>query len=172
MRSRSAGRIVCLVLLAGLAAARCGDAPGAPSPALALAVTPNPARFSLLPPRVPPGTPLPECCATIVARFTLSVSPTVTGNLDSLVMSAHVASTGTLAASDDYGPEEIVAKQGTARIQGGSTTHLEFQIIRLAVLPLPDDAVLTLRVEAQFKTPAGLPLVGRIELPLLPVSAP
>jgi hypothetical protein len=138
--------LVAAVLLAS-AGCRSGT-PGA-TPALSLAVMFSPVTFTVLPPRVPPGSSAHPCCATLAASWSLSVASTRSGDLDSATITIRDGATGALVVSQSLTAAHLAA-QGHSHVEAGTPSLLSQSVLQ----PVPADfsaASLVLRIEVTLR---------------------
>ena len=117
--STQLSRLIPLVVAFSLSGAGCGDGTSGTTPAVSLVVTPSPATFTVLPPRVPPGSPTSSCCPTLSASWTLSVSSTRSGDLESATITVRDTTSGGVIANESLDQAQLAARGGT-HVEAGS----------------------------------------------------
>jgi hypothetical protein len=137
--------------LALLGAASCGKSTPGPTPALSLAVTPNPVTFSVLPPNAPPRASIPPCCPTLVAGWTLVVTPTTEGDLVSATVTLHNRATGFLYVNRQFDARQL-ATQVPTHVQAGAPVSIRQALLETMPSRFSAAEPLLLRVEVAFRS--------------------
>ena len=135
--------------LALLAAASCGKSTPGPTPALSLAVTPNPVTFSVLPPNAPPRASIPPCCPTLVAGWTLVATPTTEGDLVSATVTLHNRATGYLYVNRQFDASQL-ATQVPTHVQAGAPVSITQALLETMPPQFSSAEPLLLRVDVAF----------------------
>ena len=137
-------------VLALLGAVCCDDDKPGPPPELSLAVTPNPVFFSVLPPNSPPRESIPPCCATLVAGWTLMVTPTTEGDLQSATVTLHNRATGYLYVNRTFDANQL-ATQVPTHVRAGAPVSIIQALLETMPPEFSSDEPLLLRVEVAFR---------------------
>ncbi len=135
--------------LALLGAASCGKSTPGPTPALSLAVTPNPVTFSVLPPNSPPRASIPPCCPTLVAGWTLVVTPTTEGDLESATITLHNRVTGYLYVNRLFDASQL-ATQVPTHVRAGAPVSIVQALLETMPAQFSSAEPLRLRMEVAF----------------------
>ena len=148
--SRQFSKLVPLAVAFSLSSAGCGDGTSGTTPAVSLVVIPSPATFTVLPPRVPPGSPTPSCCPTLSTSWTLSVSSTRSGDLESATITVRDTTSGAVIANESLDQAQLAAQGGT-HVEAG--TPLVVPQFVLKEIPADFSArSLLLRVEVTLRS--------------------
>jgi|SRR3972149_4601501 len=130
--------------------------------ALALSVhtSPNPVTFALLPPRVPPGDPLPPCCQTLSAHWSIELRASAAeGQLESV--------SGVLrSGSQVYGEVALDRPlQGPVRLVPGGSVVLSQSLLARMPESVPD--AFYARIQLGIRLDNGSRLQRELDIPLI-----
>lgn len=135
--------------LALLGAGACDKSATGPLPELSLAVTPNPVFFSVLPPNSPPRESIPPCCPTLLAGWTLRVTPTTDGDLESATITLHNRATGYLYINRTFDASQL-ATQVPTQLRAGAAVNIIQALLETMPPQFSSTEPLLLRVEVTF----------------------
>jgi hypothetical protein len=145
----SGKQVVVAGALAVLVAGGCGKSTPGPSPALSLSVTPNPVTFSVLPPNAAPRASIPPCCPTLVAGWTLVVTPTAEGDLVSATITLHNRATGYLYVNRQFDAAQL-ATQVPTHLQAGARVSIIQALLETMPPQFSSSEPLLLRTEVAY----------------------
>ncbi len=145
----SGKRVLVAGALALLGAGGCGKSTPGPSPALSLSVTPNPVTFSVLPPNAAPRASIPPCCPTLVAGWTLVVTPTAEGDLVSATITLHNRATGYLYVNRQFDATQL-ATQVPTHLQAGAKVSIIQALLETMPPQFSSSEPLLLRTEVTY----------------------
>ena len=158
-------RVIALVAVLTLAVAGCSGkeplaGPQEPSGlALSVQTSPSPIPFSLLPPRVPPGDPLPPCCQTLMAGWSIELRASAEGRLESI--SAVLRS-----GSVEFGQASLDPPwQGPIRLAPGGAVVLGQRL--LATMPASPPDSFYVRIHLDLRMEDGSRLERDLDIPLI-----
>ncbi len=144
-------RVIALVAVLTLAVAGCSGkeplaGPQEPSGlALSVQTSPSPIPFSLLPPRVPPGEPLPPCCQTLMAGWSIELRANAESRLESI--SAVLRS-----GSVEFGQASLDPPwQGPIRLVPGGSLILAQRLLATMPASLPDSFYLRVHLDVSME---------------------
>lgn len=155
---------IALVAVLTLAVAGCSGkeplaGPQEPSGlALSVRTSPSPITFSLLPPRVPPGEPLPPCCQTLMAGWSIELRASAEGRLESI--SAVLRS-----GSVEFGQASLDPPwQGPIRLAPGGAVILAQRLLATMPASLPD--AFYVRIHLGIRLEDGTRIERDLDVPL------
>lgn len=150
-------------LLALLASASCGKSPTGPPPSLSLTVVPSPVTFSVLPPSLQPEASTPLCCPTLLARWTLVVAPTTTGDIVSATITVQNPVTRYVYVDRQFDAIRLAAQVPT-HIEPGAAVAMPQALLETMPPQFSSSEPLRLRLEVAFRA-GGQTVTAAVEPP-------